>query len=152
MGTILLLDGFPRTLSQAYMKVPNLSIDTIIHVKVPLEICYDKLLGRRYCPLCNNDFNVCSIQKYGYTMLKRVPGNCSVDKCNMDQGTWIKRKDDKNKIILKRLKEYNSVEKQLIRYYQKNNEVLEFTPYRGVEDLQNMFNIVRERVEKWEES
>ncbi|HHT9129314.1 MAG TPA: adenylate kinase [Candidatus Brocadiaceae bacterium] len=108
-----ILDGFPRTLSQAKVldemleKLGN-GLDTVFYFSVSKESVVLRLSGRRVCVNCGANYHI-----------KYVPssreGIC--DKCG---GKLNQRVDDKPETILERLKVYHEQTEDLIEYYKKN--------------------------------
>lgn len=108
-----ILDGFPRTLSQAKVldemleKLGN-GLDIVFYFSVSKESVVLRLSGRRVCVNCGANYHI-----------KYVPssreGIC--DKCG---GKLNQRVDDKPETILERLKVYHEQTEDLIEYYKKN--------------------------------
>ena len=108
-----ILDGFPRTLSQAKVldemleKLGN-GLDIVFYFSVSKESVVLRLSGRRVCVNCGANYHI-----------KYVPssreGIC--DKCG---GKLNQRVDDKLETILERLKVYHEQTEDLIEYYKKN--------------------------------
>lgn len=105
-----LLDGFPRTVSQAraldrMLEDQNLAIDAVLSYELPMEQVVDRLSGRRTCPDCKTTFHV-------LTKPPKVEGTC--DKCG---GALYQRDDDRPESILVRLKAYQESTAPLAEYY-----------------------------------
>jgi adenylate kinase len=111
-----LLDGFPRTVDQAnalesVFKKNYLKLDGVINIMVKEDVLMKRLTGRRLCKKCGANFNV-------NTLPPAKPGVC--DKCG---GELFQRDDDKEEVIAKRLKVYESQTAPLIDYY-KNKKII----------------------------
>lgn len=129
----IILDGFPRTVSQAEM------LDKIGEVKAAMnfflrdDILIEKLAGRRECEKCHIPYNVATIRRDGYDMEPLMPKG-SPDTCDACKGKLIQRADDTEKVIKDRLTEYKNKTAPLEGYYKKKGVYLEFEPKRGVKD------------------
>jgi adenylate kinase len=54
-------------------------LDAVFNITVKKDVLIEKLLGRRMCNKCGASFNVCDIQRDGYSMdpmLPQKPGIC----------------------------------------------------------------------------
>lgn len=100
-----ILDGFPRTLSQAEMLHNLTEIDVVINMDVTEEVIIERLSSRLSCSNCNKIYNLRSTAP-------KKQGIC--DTC---QGEVIRRHDDEPKVVKKRLKEYKKNTKPLIDFY-----------------------------------
>lgn len=59
----VILDGYPRTLSQANEFQSIFSINLVINIVLDNDILLKKLLGRRVCQKCAKNYNLCSINE-----------------------------------------------------------------------------------------
>ncbi len=100
-----ILDGFPRTISQAEKLSKLIDIDIVININVPKEIIIQRLSSRITCKECGEIFNSIDYKP-------KEDGKC--DKC---KGEIIKRPDDEPKIIQNRLKIYEEQTAPLIEFY-----------------------------------
>ncbi|MCD6477371.1 MAG: adenylate kinase [Candidatus Aenigmarchaeota archaeon] len=110
-----ILDGFPRTISQAQSLEKFAKIDVALNLVIPEDILIEKLTSRRVCEKCGAIYNIANINRNGIKMppmLPEKPGIC--DKCG---GKLIQRRDDKEEIIKDRLKVYKEQTEPLIKYY-----------------------------------
>ena len=98
-----ILDGFPRSLSQAEMLEGVTDIDAVVSIELPFEELEKRLVNRRLCPSCGEIDNT---SYAGFT------GNCR--KC----GTKLfQRDDDKPEAIKARLEVYKKDVTPLIDFY-----------------------------------
>lgn len=109
-----LLDGFPRTVSQAesldqMLKAEELKLDAVINYDLPIEQVVARLSGRRTCRGCKSTFHI-------VTKPPRVEGVC--DKCG---GELYQRVDDQADSIRVRLKAYEESTAPLASYYASKN-------------------------------
>ena len=107
-----ILDGFPRTITQAEKLAEISDIDIVINMCVPDEIIIKRLSSRITCQDCGEIFNLTDIQP-------KKEGTC--DKC---QGKVIRRADDEPEIVKKRLTTYREQTFPLINFY-KNKGILQ---------------------------
>lgn len=104
------LDGFPRTLTQAHalqqlMSDEGLSIDGVLDYELPTEEIVLRLSGRRVCEKCKAVFHVTQRPP-------RRQGTC--DHCG---GALNQREDDRLEAVQIRLQAYEQATKPLIDYY-----------------------------------
>lgn len=107
-----ILDGFPRTLTQAkslqtLMEEEGIVLDAVVSYELPFEEIVSRLAGRRTCEKCKAVYHVTERPP-------KVAGQC--DKCD---GTLIQREDDRPESISVRLEAYNRSTAPLIAFYQK---------------------------------
>lgn len=119
-----ILDGFPRTISQAEaLKNANQTLDFAIDVDVPDESIVNRMAGRRACVGCGATYHI----KYN---APKTEGICDV--CGKE---LILRDDDKAETVQKRLKVYHDQTQPLIDYYK------EVGILRTVDGTQNMDDV-----------
>ena len=119
-----ILDGFPRTISQAEaLKNANQTLDFAIDVDVPDESIVSRMAGRRACAGCGATYHI----KYN---APKTEGVCDV--CGKE---LILRDDDKAETVQKRLKVYHDQTQPLIDYYK------EVGILRTVDGTQNMDDV-----------
>ncbi len=114
-----LLDGFPRTISQAdsldaLMKKINVKLDLVASIEVPRDVILDRLTTRRTCSnaSCQEIYNI-----------KSNPPAAG-DKCKKCGSPTIQRADETVEAISKRLDVYNEKTAPLIGYYEKTGMLL----------------------------
>lgn len=106
-----LLDGFPRTLSQAealdsLLAEMGRSIDHVVNLKVDRSLLLARLTGRRICKSCGATYHV----------LFNPPKQEGV--CDKDGGELYQRSDDTEEKVGTRLDEYISKTAPLLAYYE----------------------------------
>ncbi|XP_028911424.1 GTP:AMP phosphotransferase AK3, mitochondrial isoform X1 [Ornithorhynchus anatinus] len=110
-----LLDGFPRTVSQAEALNKVYRIDTVINLNVPFETIKQRLTARWIHPasgrVYNTEFNP-----------PKVPGHDDLTGEPLTQ-----REDDKPETVAKRLKAYEAQTKPVLEYYQKKGVLQSFS-------------------------
>ena len=130
-----ILDGFPRTFSQAEALTSITEIDLVLLLEVPRELIMKRILGRYACPNCKKLYNK-------YTLPPKVEGIC--DAC----GSEIKfqqRSDDNEETLKNRLDAYEENAEPIIKYYDEMGKIkkvnaentLKFTE----EDIKEILNI-----------
>ncbi|MBN3036915.1 MAG: adenylate kinase [Candidatus Diapherotrites archaeon] len=100
-----ILDGFPRTLTQAEALDSIAEIEAVINLVVPDSVIIERLSSRIQCKSCAAVFNL-------KTMPPQEEGKC--DKCG---GELYQREDDTPAVIQKRLDAYKAQTAPLIEYY-----------------------------------
>jgi adenylate kinase len=112
-----ILDGFPRTLQQAYildelLKTQGKKLDAVVCLDVPEELIIKRLSGRWNCR-CGRVFNT-------YYIPPEQAGVC--DDCG---GELYQRPDDNPETVKDRLKVYHEKTMPLINYYRDSNLLIE---------------------------
>jgi adenylate kinase len=109
----VILDGYPRTMSQAQALQSIFEADgsdvLTIGVEVGDSILIDRLSSRWTCPKCSKMFNA-NLDP------TKVNGKC--DACGAD---LIQRKDDTKEVIAERLEVYHKATSPLVEYYKEKN-------------------------------
>src|SRR3989338_5071011 len=106
-----ILDGFPRTISQADEISKAVKIDKVVNIQASNSIIVGRIGKRRVCSQCNFVYHLDFIKP-------NREGFC--DKCS---GTLYQREDDKPETVKRRLKVYEEQTEPLIKYYE-NKELL----------------------------
>lgn len=124
-----LLDGFPRTLNQAYaldelLKEINRPVDLAINISVDMNALVDRISGRRVCLKCGSSYHI-SFKK---------PLNEGI--CDVCKGVLIQRKDDTPESLKVRLDAYENQTKPLIDFYQKKGVLASID---GLQDIESVF-------------
>lgn len=102
-----ILDGFPRTVTQA-QELSRITaerpLDVVIDLDVPEEIVLERLAGRRVCSDCGANYSVDEPPKYGW-------------RCDNCAGDVVQREDDTPEAIQKRLDAYERETSPLVKWY-----------------------------------
>ena len=111
-----LLDGFPRTLSQAraldeWLTARNAPIEAVISFACDLKLVLDRISGRWSCPKCGRVYHINSVPP-------KVAGLC--DDC---QVALIQRADDSEAVVRKRFEIYRRHAKPLANYYEQQGKL-----------------------------
>lgn len=121
-----ILDGFPRTKVQAVgldemLSRSKRSIDLVLKFEVSDECSLRRLSGRRICSVCGADFNL-------YTKPPRKENVCDI--CG---GKLFQRADDKEEVILNRLKVYRGETLPLEKYYNHQGKLIRINSESSVD-------------------
>ncbi|GAB1598327.1 GTP:AMP phosphotransferase AK3, mitochondrial-like [Argonauta hians] len=110
-----LLDGFPRTVSQAVALSKAQTIDFVLNLNVPFDIIIERIKGRWiHQPsgrVYHTEFN--------------PPKVHGVD--NVTQEPLIQRDDDKPETVQRRLNVYQELTQPVFEFYRKNQMLVEFS-------------------------
>ena len=106
-----ILDGFPRTLTQAdalsaMLEGKGLQLDCVVELLVDDEALVDRIAGRFTCGACDEGYH----DKY---KLPKKPNIC--DHCGSSE--FIRRADDNAKTLMTRLQAYYKKTAPLVGYY-----------------------------------
>ena len=107
-----ILDGFPRTISQAQsletiLRNMGVALDRVLAIQVPHSVIVERLAGRRTCRGCG--------ALYHLTLdPPQAEGVC--DRCG---GDLYQRDDDREETITARLKVYDTQTAPLLSYYRE---------------------------------
>lgn len=102
-----ILDGYPRTLQQAYFLEGVSKIDFVINLNVPDGVIVRRLSSRLVCRKCGAIYNK-------ITLPPKVDGVC--DKCG---GELYQRDDDKPEVVRERIRVYKNEAAPLLEHYRK---------------------------------
>ena len=123
-----ILDGFPRTTSQAVsldaiLRDLGIKLDGVINIAVPDEELIKRTTGRQICRKCGATYHLTFKPS-------KVAGVC--DKCG---GELYQRDDDKPETIQKRLDVYQTQTAPLIEYYRGHSILKEVDGDRPVDEV-----------------
>ena len=124
-----ILDGFPRTISQAEaldLMLENLQkeVNLVIEFAVNDEVLIERISGRFSCKNCGAGYN-------DVTLLPKKEGVC--DKCGSTD--FIRRKDDNKETASKRLLAYNEETLPLLPYYKDKNLLSSLDGLASIEEV-----------------
>jgi len=142
-----ILDGFPRTISQAEKLHELTDLDVVTNLTIPQEILVEKTCARRNCKDCGEFYNIADINRLGVKMPpmhSKINGKC--DKCG---GEIIKRADDNEETIKQRLEIHNKETAPLIEHY-KNKGLIKDIAVTSPPD--EMVNKILEMLDKLKSS
>jgi adenylate kinase len=107
-----ILDGFPRTVSQAetlakMLEVRGENLDRVVAITAPDEELIKRISGRRTCRDCGAMFHV----------IYDPPRNMNL--CNSCNGELYQRDDDAEDTVRMRLQVYSASTRPLLEHYQR---------------------------------
>lgn len=113
-GRGFILDGFPRNVTQAaslkfIFDHQKKKLDKAILLKVNDGEVVKRLSGRWYCPQCNT----------GYNYPRNMPKHEGV--CDKDGGKLLRRADDEESVVKKRLEVYKKETLPIEDFYRKES-------------------------------
>ena len=98
------LDGFPRTLTQAEA-LDHLLDDrdplVVIDIEVPEETLFDRLRSRRVCSKCG------------------TPATSALEACGACGGRLVQRTDDDLRVVRERLRVYEQESRPIVEFYRR---------------------------------
>jgi len=111
-----MLDGFPRTLSQAkaldeWLAERDAGIEAVVLYACDLKIVLDRITGRWSCPKCGRVYHV-------YSVPPKISGVC--DDCSLE---LTQRADDRKQVVRKRFAIYTRQTKPLADYYEQQGKL-----------------------------
>jgi adenylate kinase len=109
-----LLDGYPRTVQQAeyldaFLASAGKPRAHVVHLDVPNEVILARLTSRMQCPNCKTIFNM-SAETLGWT-----------SECTECGSILERRSDDREDVILSRLRTYHDVTGPILALYTGEN-------------------------------
>jgi len=119
-----ILDGFPRTTPQAEFFLKHYDIDAVIHIDVPDEVVFERVLARRQCSQCGRDYN----------LTQHRPADIHV--CDDCGGSLIVRSDDNEAGLRRRLQEYHAKTEPILDLFRRKERVIQTDGRQSVEEIQ----------------
>jgi len=126
-----ILDGFPRTLSQAEQLENFTTLVAVLNIDVDFDLLLERLTGRLSCPSCgavyHNTYNT-----------PKLAGTCDVCAAEL-----VTRKDDTEETVKKRIDTYLSLTRPLIDHYREKGLLVDFDGNRDIDEIfQNIVNFL----------
>ncbi|MFQ6088454.1 MAG: adenylate kinase [Candidatus Methanofastidiosia archaeon] len=131
-----ILDGFPRNLRQAHHLEKILSgksMDLVIYLDVPEEVIVERFSGRRSCKKCGRVYH-----------LKRNPP-AKDEICDSCGEKLIKRRDDEEDVVRKRIQVFKDQTQPLIAHYKKYRKLKKVN---GKGEVLKVFSEILSELEK----
>ena len=130
------LDGFPRTLTQAEVLETVLdghALDLVLDLDVPTEIVLDRIAGRRVCEQCGTTYH-----------MSKPPstGDWTCDNCG---GRVVQRDDDTEAAVTRRLEIYEAETVPIIDFYRNVGKLVVVD---GVEETDVVFKRLVDVIEQ----
>jgi adenylate kinase len=107
-----ILDGFPRNHSQAEFFLECYDINAVIQIDVPDAVVAERILDRRLCQNCGQDYN----------LKGRMPA--VADRCDVCHGRVCARADDTPEAVQARLADYHTKTKPVMDLFRRKGLVL----------------------------
>ena len=118
-----ILDGFPRTVSQAIaLSDMGVVIDRVVFIDVPDEVIFDRMSGRRVCQKCGATYHVTD-----------HPSKAG-DLCEKCGGELMIRSDDAPEVVHSRLEVYHTTTEPLYDYYVAQGNLVKVDGLGSVEE------------------
>ncbi|MCD6168958.1 MAG: adenylate kinase [Candidatus Latescibacteria bacterium] len=122
------LDGFPRTISQAeglneLLSSSNEKLDAVVSIEIDPKLLVRRLSSRRICPSCGRNYNLISSPP-------QRPGIC--DLCGTE---LIQREDDREQTVINRLKIYTKQTAPLKEFYRSKGLLKQIDGEGSIEDV-----------------
>ena len=118
-----ILDGFPRTVSQADALADITNIDFVININVPFDDLIERATGRRICKNCGSTYHI----KFNPTTQENICDNCG--------GELYQRADDNAVTMKNRLDTYDKSTRPLIDYYKSRGNYIELDGRKPIADV-----------------
>ena len=121
----IIFDGFPRNLDQVsklelMLQKHDQKISKVLNLKVDYSILIKRLSGRISCSNCKKTFN---------EFFDPPPSNC----CQKQE--FIKRSDDNEETVSKRLKTYDNETLPILEFYKKQNKVVDIDAMKQITEV-----------------
>ncbi|KAL2611959.1 hypothetical protein R1flu_023651 [Riccia fluitans] len=111
-----ILDGFPRTITQAEVLEDVVDIDLVVNLKLQQDVLISKCLGRRICSQCGGNFNLAKIDFKGEDGAPNIfmppllpPPSCA--------SKMTVRADDTDEVVRARLRVYQEESAPVEEFY-----------------------------------
>ena len=122
------LDGFPRTISQAealggILRDLGAELTGAISIAVPEDVLVERASGRRICRICGKS----------YHLVFNPPAEEGV--CDLDGGELYQREDDQPDTVRQRLAVYQAQTSPLIDYYRNRGILKEVDGNQAIDDV-----------------
>jgi adenylate kinase len=108
-----ILDGFPRTRTQAEFFLESYDTDAVIHINVPDEVVFERVLARRLCNQCGLDYN----------LIHHRPA--LPDTCDVCGGRLVVRSDDNEEGLRQRLQDYRTKTEPILELFGRKELVIQ---------------------------
>src|SRR5919108_846616 len=125
-----ILDGFPRTLSQAeslekILRERGSGLDRVLSIQVPNRVLIERMSGRRTCKNCSAVYHLA----FDPPKQKHVCDRCG--------GELFQREDDREETITSRLRVYEKQTAPLVDFYRSRGILREIDGSGSVDEIRN---------------
>ncbi len=123
-----ILDGYPRTLSQAHsldaaLKQSGVQLDMVVYLAVGAEEVVDRLAGRRVCGGCGATYHV------------RFDPPSAHGLCDSCASSLVQRPDDREATVRERLSVYQRLTSPLLDHYREQGLLQEVDGEGSLEEV-----------------
>lgn len=119
-----ILDGFPRNLPQAEFFLESYDIDAVIHISIPDETVFERVLSRRLCSQCGLDYN----------LIHHRPAVADI--CDVCGGRLEVRLDDNEGAVRSRLADFRSKTEPALAMFRRKELVIDVDGRHNSADVQ----------------
>mgnify|MGYP003386142836 FL=1 len=144
-----ILDGFPRSKAQVKYLLDNDFVDVVVHITLDRWVSIDKILGRRRCVTCGNDFNVANVMTDGYNMPPILPTDegyqCpQIVLGKLCEPNFSTRSDDNVESLTKRLESYDVETTVAVESFKEFGGVAlhHFPVKKGIEEADDLAEVI----------
>lgn len=131
------LDGYPRTISQATFLESVAPADAAIVLRASIETIASRLAGRLYCPACGRVYHA----------TWRPPTREGL--CDGCGAPLVRRPDDDPSVVAKRVRIYYEEVSEVVEFYGKLGKLLEFdADVDSVVGVPKLLSILAEKAAK----
>ena len=126
-----ILDGFPRTVSQAAELDKSLAsshqgIDVVLNLNVDDQVVVERITGRRNCPRCGAVYHIKNLKP-------------KVDEiCDNDGIKLIQRPDDSPDVVANRLETYHQQTRAVVDYYKDDRTVHDIDANKDADEVSTL--------------
>lgn len=113
-----ILDGYPRTISQALTLEERYPLDVAVLLHAPLEVVVERVSGRLYCPVCGKVYH------------ERWKPPARRGYCDVCGTQLVRREDDSEEIVRHRYEEYMKTISPVVEFYKEREKLLFFDASR----------------------
>ena len=119
-----ILDGVPRTLSQAEaIDAAGITVDYVISIEVDDDVIEGRMTGRRVCPQCGASYHIVNNRPN----IDGICNNCGTE--------LVIRKDDAIETVRDRLNVYHSRTEVLKAYYKQQGKLCLISGNQPIADI-----------------
>lgn len=127
-----ILDGYPRSLKQAEALAEIIEVSHAFFINISDEEVIERVSNRRVCVDCGKIYNL------AYESLD------DETKCSNCGGRLIQRRDDKEDVVEKRLKQYHKVTKPIVEFYKNKGSLFEIDGEKPIDEVtQNILDHIK---------
>ncbi len=119
-----ILDGFPRSPSQAEFFLENYDIDAVINITLPDAVVMKRVLSRRLCEQCGLDYNL---------IFHRPEQD---DTCDVCGGRLVARSDDHEEAVRARIADFHAKTRPVLDIFARKELIIDVDGDRGIDEVQ----------------